>query len=244
MSDEVKFKAICFDWGNTIEVGTPKIVTTLQQIWERFVPDVQPEQVLGAAQVAWKQLITLKPTRKDLKDMSHFRQMLWARQAEIMAHELGVDIDIPDWPWEANDDFNVHYYKRRARRIPEGHKKLLKKLREADVPMVIVANDSDSEELQKVISKVGLTGYFETGIASSTFGFAKPHSKIYLAALNRLDLRADEVLFVGDDFYNDYWGPSQVGMFPVLFDPNGLYARTENIRRIKKLDEVLQFLDI
>ncbi len=241
MAGKPQFKAVCFDWGNTIEIGTPAIVVALQRLWKQFFPKVRAADILEASQTAWTELVTIVPTRKDLKDMDMFRQKLYARQAEIMARELKVDPDIPDWPWVVNDFFNEEYFRNRSWRIPRVHARVLRKLRAAEVPMAVISNDNDPAQLPKLISDLGLTGFFQTEISSSSFGFCKPHPKIYLAALDHLDLRADEVLFVGDDYHNDYWGPEQVGMFPVLFDPNKLHIKVKGIFRIESLDEILDF---
>lgn len=244
MNNKKSFKAICFDWGNTIEIGKPGIVATLQQVWKKFAADRAPQEILAAGQEAWKELVRMRPTRKDLLDMANFRQKLYARQAELMAKALGVDIHIPDWPWIFNVFFHEYYQKDRKWTIPRTHARLLRKLRAADIPMVVISNDEDPAQLPRVISDIGLTGFFVSEIASSSFGYSKPHPKIYLAALDRLNLRADEVLYVGDDFHNDYWGPEQVGMYPLLFDPDGLHARAESLRRIDKLEKVLDYLPV
>ncbi|MFQ5628741.1 MAG: HAD family hydrolase [bacterium] len=209
MGKKLRFKAVCFDWGNTIEIGKPLILETVMHVWQKVIKDITYEATLAAAQDAWQELAKIKPNRKDLADMSEFRQMLYARQAELMANSLGVEPDMPDWPWVANVFFNDHYFKNRTWSIPNAHAKLLRKLRAANIPMTIIANNDDPAELPQLISDLGLTGFFEHEIASSTFGFAKPHPKIYLAALDCMDLRADEVLFVGDDYNNDYWGRSR-----------------------------------
>lgn len=244
MEEKTPIKAICFDWGNTLEIGRPGIVKTLQHVWKRFAAGRPAEDIFRAGQQAWKELVKIRPTKKDLADMSNFRQKLYARQAELMAEALGVKVEIPDWPWVFNDFFHEYYFTNRKWSIPRSHARLLRKLRAADIPMVVISNNEDPAELPRLIADIGLTGFFTCEIASSSFGYSKPHPKIYLAALNSLNLRADEVLFVGDDFHNDYWGPEQVGMFPLLFDPDGLHARADHVRRIDKLEKVLDYFSL
>lgn len=235
-------KAVCFDWGNTIQMGKPGIVETITHMWLKFYPGISRAEIIEAAQTAWCDLVKLRPTRKDLVDPVTFREKLWAKQAELMGKVIGFNSKIPDWPWVANAFFRDHYNSNRSWSVPADHARLLYKLKQARFPMAVIANDDDSAPLPRTISELGLTGYFETEIASSTFGKNKPHSSTYLAALSCLDLRADEVLFVGDDFHNDYWGPLQVGMNPVLFDPDGLYAKVDGIERITSLGDVLKYL--
>jgi putative hydrolase of the HAD superfamily len=159
-----------------------------------------------------------------------------------MANALGVDPDMPEWPGIANVFFNDHYFKNRSWSIPGSHVKLLHTLRSINVPMAVIANNNDPAELPQLIADLGLTDFFEYEIASSSFGYSKPHPKIYLAALDSMDLRADEVLYVGDDYHNDYWGPAQVGMYPVLFDPQKIHAKVEGICRIENLEGLLDYL--
>lgn len=239
-----KFKAVCFDWGNTIEIGKPTVVDTVQLLWKQVIPKFKKSEILAAAQTAWRQLAKMTPSRSDLQDMSEFREMLYARQAELMAGALQVEPDIPDWPWVANVFFHEHYFSNRTWTIPRSHARLLRRLRSANVPMAIIANTEDPAELPRLVADLGLTGFFQLEISSASYGFSKPHPKIYLAALESLDLRADQVIYVGDDYHNDYWGPEQVGMYSVLFDPQGLHARVESIRRIKRLDEVTNFFSL
>lgn len=244
MKKNHKFKAVCFDWGNTIEIGDPGIVKTLQHVWKRFSANSTAEEILDAAQTAWRELVKIKPTRKDLLDMSGFRHRLYAKQAELMATALGVNPNVPDWPWVFNAFFHEYYFTNRSWKIPRSHARLLRKLRATNIPMIVVANDEDPAQMPTIISQLGLTGFFETDISSSSFGFSKPHPKIYLAACNRIDLRADEILFVGDDFHNDYWGPEQIGMYPLLYDPDDLHAKSENIRLLKNLEDIIQYLPV
>ncbi len=237
-----KLKAVCFDWGNTIEVGSPKVVETLLHVWQNLIEGVSVRTVTEALQDAWIELAKLIPTAKDRKDMTEFRQMIYARQAEMVAAKLEITPDIPDWPWVFNVFFNEHYYKNRSWTIPRSHARLLRKLRAAGVPMAVVANNDDPVELPKLISDLGLTGFFEFELASSSFGYGKPHEELYLSVLNKLDLRADDVLYVGDDYHNDYWGPSQVDMFPVLYDPKKLYCKIPSVRRIERLEEIADII--
>ena len=242
MSQKPNFKAICFDWGNTIEIGKPLILDSICHLWKHIDKSISSDEVLAAAQDAWHELAKIKPSRKDLNEMSEFRQMIYARQAELMGNYFGIEPDLPDWPWVANVYFNEHYFSNRSWSIPNSHAKLLRKLRATNLPMAVIANNQDPAELPQLMSDLGLTGFFEHEIASSTFGFTKPHPKIYLAALDSMDLRADEVLYIGDDFHNDYWGPEQVGMFSVLFDPQKIHSKVEGIRRIEKLENLFDYL--
>ena len=63
----------------------------------------------------------------------------------------------------------------------------------------------------------GLLPYFaDCRLASSDFGYLKPHPAIFRAAMDCLDVRPDEAVFVGDSPEADMAGARAVGMRGVL----------------------------
>ncbi len=70
------------------------------------------------------------------------------------------------------------------------------------------------------IRAVGLEGYFDPMVISADYGFRKPDRRLFQAALEKLDLRPDEAVFVGNDMYRDIYGASRTGMKTVLLSSN------------------------
>ncbi|WP_332449092.1 HAD family hydrolase [Methanoculleus sp.] len=58
----------------------------------------------------------------------------------------------------------------------------------------------------------GLYDRLDFVIFSSDLGYQKPDLRIYAAALDRMDLQAPDVLFIGDNFKNDVDAPREIGM--------------------------------
>ncbi len=58
----------------------------------------------------------------------------------------------------------------------------------------------------------GLYDRFDFVIFSSDLGYQKPDTRIYAAALGRMRLSAQEVLFIGDNPENDVAAPRKFGM--------------------------------
>jgi FMN phosphatase YigB (HAD superfamily) len=54
-------------------------------------------------------------------------------------------------------------------------------------------------------------------------GFEKPDRKIFELALDELDLKPQEALYIGDIYYVDVWGANQAGIGAVHLDQQGLY---------------------
>lgn len=76
--------------------------------------------------------------------------------------------------------------------------------------LALVSN-ADDDWLYACLRKNGLTEW-ETAVSSEEVRAYKPHPAIFREALRRLDLRPEEVLYVGDSPYADILGAHHMGM--------------------------------
>ncbi len=70
---------------------------------------------------------------------------------------------------------------------------------------------------QRVFSELemrflGIYEHFDLVLFSSDFRYKKPNPKIYQLALHRMQLKPDEILFIGDTAENDIIAPKKMGM--------------------------------
>ena len=63
---------------------------------------------------------------------------------------------------------------------------------------------------------------------SDQVGISKPNPKLYLYALDRLGLPADQVMYVGDNPTKDIGPAKQVGMIAVRHRGTGRYADVDS----------------
>jgi HAD superfamily hydrolase (TIGR01509 family) len=70
--------------------------------------------------------------------------------------------------------------------------------------------------LHQIMVERGLGEHLEMTISSCEFGYRKPHPSIYEAAVERMGVTAEEVIFVGDRVEQDVVGPAKLGMRTVL----------------------------
>ena len=80
----------------------------------------------------------------------------------------------------------------------------------------LVSNFTDSQFLYKSLKRLGIELFFDSIIISDSYGWRKPHSKIFTHFLNSLDVKAEEALFVGDDLEADVKGAKDSGITSVL----------------------------
>jgi putative hydrolase of the HAD superfamily len=76
-------------------------------------------------------------------------------------------------------------------------------------------------------------------VISSEVGWRKPAQGFFAALCRSVDLPASQILFVGDDWDNDYLGGSAAGLETLLFDARDQHAG-KKAERIRALHELVQ----
>jgi putative hydrolase of the HAD superfamily len=118
----------------------------------------------------------------------------------------------------------------------------LKAFRESGIPMAIISNTTNPEFIKKKeLLQTGLNEYFEFAVFSSTTPYRKPHPTIFKAAISRLGVDAENILFVGDDLQMDVVGAESVGMPTAWLNRDGsiLEKNINPIYEITSLSELL-----
>ncbi|MCJ7496574.1 MAG: HAD family hydrolase [candidate division Zixibacteria bacterium] len=68
----------------------------------------------------------------------------------------------------------------------------------------------------KELERFGLLPYFDSVLFSSEVGYKKPHPEIFIQALKRLKVEAEESVFIGDKLIEDVGGAKNLGMRGIL----------------------------
>jgi putative hydrolase of the HAD superfamily len=84
-----------------------------------------------------------------------------------------------------------------------------------------IVSDAQSAYAVPELRRAGLADYFDPIVISGDYGFRKPDPRLFQAALNKLEIRPEEAIFIGNDRFRDIQGARQVGMKTILFCPNG-----------------------
>jgi putative hydrolase of the HAD superfamily len=89
-------------------------------------------------------------------------------------------------------------------------------------------------------SHFALHGLIAVTVSSSDYGFMKPHPGIFQAALDLMQVRADEAVMVGDSLAHDIEGASRAGLRPILLvrAPAKPPIPTDDLEVIRSLDEL------
>jgi len=141
-------------------------------------------------------------------------------------------------------DIVVIYYQviHRVRFVYPDVVSTLKSLKDSGIRMGIISNTTNPEFIKKnELRQAGINTYFEFAIFSSSTPYRKPHPSIFNAAISKLNLAAENILFVGDDLKADVMGAQSVGMRTAWLNRDGSDL-AENINphyHITNLSELL-----
>ncbi|MVA75147.1 HAD-IA family hydrolase [Auraticoccus sp. F435] len=164
------------------------------------------------------------------------REISFAEQRRARVRELAPHLDLSD-DAEADRRFAGYLEHYRAGwccfddAVPT-----LRRLRRQGLRVGVLTNGDEAQQRDK-LDVVGLTAEIDVLIASSTLPFGKPHPLAFAAAVERLGVRAEEVLMVGDSLENDVRGALAAGMSAVLLDRTDAHAGVD-VPRIRGLDEL------
>ncbi len=110
-------------------------------------------------------------------------------------------------------------------------------------------SDAQSIWEEAEIRRLGLTDFFPVRMISSDFGFRKPSPELFMAALEKLELKPEEVIYVGNDMLRDVYGSKKLGMKNVFFQSNQGdhqyhgYDSDYIIYRFEELPTAIRFLE-
>lgn len=97
------------------------------------------------------------------------------------------------------------------------------------------------------VDQLGMRNEFEFILISEEAGVKKPDSRIFEMAIDKLKLRPNECIYIGDHPVNDMEGSYLAGMNTIWIKVNhpwkdGLQA--EPLYTIEKLEELLKIFDV
>ncbi len=93
------------------------------------------------------------------------------------------------------------------------------------------------------IEKLGLSNYHHSIVTSEEAGIEKPDAKMFQLALNKLELKENEVVMIGDSYEKDIVSANNLGIHAIwLNQDNKIKPLIRDITEIKQFIEVLNFL--
>ena len=103
-----------------------------------------------------------------------------------------------------------------------------------------VISNADGK-IEEVLAKCEISRCFRTITDSGLVGFEKPRPEIFQHALQSLNTKPEESLYVGDVYSVDYLGATEAGMHAILMDVSGAY-RDKGVPRVESLAQLQSLL--
>ncbi|HEX2946477.1 MAG TPA: HAD family hydrolase [Clostridia bacterium] len=108
----------------------------------------------------------------------------------------------------------------------------------------VVSNFMVKDGIQELLELTDISKHFEFVVVSVDEGIRKPHPAIYGKALQLAGVKPEEVIFVGDDYINDYVKPAELGMYTICLDRYEKHAELERrVRDFNELEELIGRID-
>ncbi len=228
-------RAILFDLDGTLRHNQPRMNDILSKLAVEYGAEDTRENRCSAERwlhYYWAQSAEVQFDFETFGELStafwenHTRRYLTAygytpEQAEKHAPEIyrRMSTEYDPQPWIPPDVFDV-----------------LNQLKAAGFLLGVVSNRN--HPLDDELKKYGLDCYVNLLLAAGEVNSWKPDTGIFLEAVLRLQLRPDEVLYVGDNYYADVIGARNAGLRPVLLDPDGIFPEVE-CDVIRELSELI-----
>jgi putative hydrolase of the HAD superfamily len=141
---------------------------------------------------------------------------------------------------ELSDRLHTDFWSRYIRhcKVSEDTRTTLEQLRQHGRKMGVITNGAIKWQQQKLDS-LGITPLFDSVLISEAEGLRKPDRAIFERALERLSVRAEEAMFVGDNPEADIAGARAAGLVPVWKYVPYWEMKIEDVLTVHKLVEIL-----
>lgn len=109
---------------------------------------------------------------------------------------------------------------------------------------ICLVTDLTAQIQYRKIKKLGLEKYCNKLVTSEEAGREKPHPYMFMLALQKLGLRADEVCMIGDSFKKDIFGAVDLGIETIWFNHEDNHEDYNNklITEVKSFNEILELI--
>ena len=204
------FKGVLFDAGDTLITADPPVKEVALAVASQFFPELAPPLLLSALAAAraffGKYYVNYSSQEED-----HLLADLAQAMRTALRETADVDIDFLPFVQQVRDSI-------RYRPFPDVLP-TLRSLCEWGKTLAVVSNWDLA--LPTLLAELGLAEFFAFILPSAEAGVEKPDGRIFRLALQRLGLRPQEVVHIGDNYEADVVGARAVGITPILLDRKG-----------------------
>lgn len=221
-------RGVLFDAGATLLRADPPIEEVYGKAFARDGAPATLQKLREVLETTWREI-------RDRKQQNRYGGAVGERGFwEAYVRRVRFHLDGGEVSGRCFGELADHFLRPEAWSVYSDVAPALSALREGGYALAIVSNwDSTLGDLLDVH---GLSASFSAVLISAVEKAAKPHAEIFHRACERLGLRAEEALHVGDSLEEDYRGARAAGLSALLLDRDGRHSEIEE--RIATLAEL------
>ena len=234
-------KAIFFDLDGTLRHSVPSGGEVFTDYVKTLGLQVDEESRLRAMRWEHFYWASSEDLRNDLLAHSAETENFWIEYSRRRLLALGAS---EDWAVEFASKISVHMgevYKPDSI-VPVDVRRTLPQLKEAGFILAVISNRD--KPFQDLLEDHGIGEFFDFSMAAGEVNIWKPEPGIFAHGLQRVNLSAGEVMYVGDNYYADVVGARSAGLQPVLYDPLGIFpdADCTTIQSFDELNSIVKVI--
>jgi HAD superfamily hydrolase (TIGR01549 family) len=126
--------------------------------------------------------------------------------------------------------------------LREGAKKLIKQAQQRG-KVALISNFTYAPVIYKSLRALGISEFFSLVVVSDDVGWRKPSSHIFQTALNKLQIRASEAVYIGDSPNEDIKGAKTAGL-KTVFVPSQFNTLKDLIESKQEPDYIVKDLKL
>ena len=234
-------KMILFDYGQTLvaeqKFDGVKGTEAVLQYATRNKYHLSAEQVQAKANEINREFGRFDPEKRHLFQIEIPNTMF----TPYLYESQGIDIAL------SNPEIDTVFWNAAAPGAPtEGIEDFLQYLKNKGIRTGVISNIAyDSSVVAERINRLLPENAFEFIITSSNFMFRKPNKRIFDLALEKAELRPDEVWYIGDQYECDVKGSLNAGLLPVWYIGaiDLPYSEDKNILTVADWDELRRLIE-
>ncbi|HOP32339.1 MAG TPA: HAD family hydrolase [Candidatus Hydrothermia bacterium] len=203
-------KILVFDYGGTIVTDESDEVLH-KKFYEKFI------EMFSIPVSTEEMFLFLRNEINEILKTSHERwENLSTQYTKAVKKFLETkEIQARDHHLKTFRELYLDFHERYTEPFPYAVDSLIK-FKSMGFRLAIISN-IDNEIIEPVLRRLGILGIFDVIVTSEEMGFGKPNPEIFKEALKRLNVKPDEVIFIGDSLINDVEGARRMGLDVVHF---------------------------
>ncbi|MEX1071654.1 MAG: HAD family hydrolase [Anaerolineales bacterium] len=235
--------AIVFDLDDTLRYNDPHAHGFFCDYAETLVDRLTLEQRRTSQRwehTYWASSIDLQT---DIETFQQGSDEFWLNYSKRHLQALGLPADTAQTHASSLHAHMRDNYEPKSRVRPETLQ-ALRSLKEAGHSLGVITNRS--KPIHTEMHDLGLDHYLDFYLTAAQLGAYKPRREIFDNLLKFISRSADEIIYVGDNYYADVLGARNAGIRPILLNWNGLYSDVdcEEIKSLAELPNILQLAPV